>query len=610
MTTKTDSPDAGRRSAPSAQGASTAAVTTLPSTPANDGGAAEGAPHSESAGSDPGGSFPRNSPESFKPSGTDDESWRTANPKTRIDPTRYERVVEAMRLVRRLKPDKRHSERNYLYVSKGALYDHIRQCLAECGLHVRTRLEKPIEVCAELDLGSTRSSSKSNVATIEIDVSFAFAAPLDGPEAPLHWERRPLSGPCRDVQSQGHLWGLTRKYWLQDALLVSEDDSGQTTTVDPEQDRIDGGSMERVGRQRSHRGSGRNREWDDGPPNDSAPDDSPPDDRPPEDPPVDPSIDIEEKILRGVDRAGLSPADAAKLREESGDDPAKMLRALINIVAKKDADAASIQPTTGSKSETDPEAAPDTDPAARPATDNLTFTERKTVVAATRNAAIPDETVGRIIRGLLGAPTIGKLTLAEINGAVERYKVEVPAAASWADVMIAVLKHLRDRAPATDSSENSAADGGEDGSAPPPRGGEPASGDSQPLDSVEAGHANIAAASMLTLEIKDRTAAERIKNNHYETWRERSAAIDAAIAEADRRTTRTPRPAGGSRQRRAEDSSRGGDGERPEPLSLSEQVAFQLRNIPNDEIAILKKMAKGDEKKLLELAEKYHSSGK
>ena len=257
-----------------------------------------------------------------------------------------------------------------------------------------------------------------------------------------------------------------------------------------------------------------------------------------------------------------------------------------------------------------PEAAAGTDPDGRPATDNLTFTERKTVVAATRNAAIPDETVGRIIRGLLGAPTIGKLTLAEINGAVERYNVDVPAAASWPDVMIAVLKHLRDRAPAKDSSENSAADGGEDGSAPPPRGGEPSSGDAQPLDSVEAAHANIAAASMLTLEKKDRTAAERIKNNYYETWRERSAAIDAAIAEADRRSTRTPRPAGGSRQRRAEDSSRGGNGERPEPLSLSEQVAFQLRNIPNDEIAILKKMAKGDEKKLLELAEKYHSSGK
>ena len=50
---------------------------------------------------------------------------------------------------------------------------------------------------------------------------------------------------------------------------------------------------------------------------------------------------------------------------------------------------------------------------------------------------------------------------------------------------------------------------------------------------------------MLTLEKKDRTAAERIKNNYYETWRERSAAIDAAIAEADRRSTRTPRPAGG-----------------------------------------------------------------
>ena len=154
-----------------------------------------------------------------------------------------------------------------------------------CGLHVRSRLNKPIEVCADLDLGSTRSN-KSNVATIEIDVSFAFAAPLDGPDAPLHWEQRPLSGPCRDVQSQGHLWSLTRKYWLQDALLVSEDDAGQTAAIDPEQDQIDGSSMERVGRQRARRNSGRSRQWDNEPPNEP-----PPDDRPPEEPPVDPSID-------------------------------------------------------------------------------------------------------------------------------------------------------------------------------------------------------------------------------------------------------------------------------------------------------------------------------
>ena len=57
----------------------------------------------------------------FTPSVSDDgDTWR-GDPARRIDPTRYERVVAAMKLVRRLKPDKRHSERNYPYVSKAAL---------------------------------------------------------------------------------------------------------------------------------------------------------------------------------------------------------------------------------------------------------------------------------------------------------------------------------------------------------------------------------------------------------------------------------------------------------------------------------------------------------
>ena len=103
----------------------------------------------------------------FTPSVSDDGSTWRGDPARRIDSTRYERVVAAMKLVRRLKPDKRHNERGYPYVSKAALYDHIRQCLAACGLHVRTRLNKPIEVCADLDLGSTRSSNK-NVAKLTI----------------------------------------------------------------------------------------------------------------------------------------------------------------------------------------------------------------------------------------------------------------------------------------------------------------------------------------------------------------------------------------------------------------------------------------------------------
>ena len=157
--------------APFAAAANGAAEDGHPSAAAEAGGASEAQVPSAGNGSD---SETDLTPpvteviaEGFTPSVSDDGSTWRGDPARRIDPTRYERVVAAMKLVRRLKPDKRHSERGYPYVSKAALYDHIRQCLAACGLHVRSRLNKPIEVCADLDLGSTRSSNK-NVAKLTI----------------------------------------------------------------------------------------------------------------------------------------------------------------------------------------------------------------------------------------------------------------------------------------------------------------------------------------------------------------------------------------------------------------------------------------------------------
>ena len=74
---------------------------------------------------------------------------KEGDPRDRVDPTRFARVVLAMKRVKRLKPDKQHGEHNYPYVSKAAVYDHIRECLADCGLHIRARLNKPIEISAE-----------------------------------------------------------------------------------------------------------------------------------------------------------------------------------------------------------------------------------------------------------------------------------------------------------------------------------------------------------------------------------------------------------------------------------------------------------------------------
>ena len=75
--------------------------------------------------------------------------WKEGDPKDRVDPTRFARVTLAMKRIRRLTPDRQHSDQNYPYASKGAVYDHIRECLADCGLHIRARLNKPIEISAE-----------------------------------------------------------------------------------------------------------------------------------------------------------------------------------------------------------------------------------------------------------------------------------------------------------------------------------------------------------------------------------------------------------------------------------------------------------------------------
>lgn len=226
--------------------------------------------------------------------------WKEGDPTDRVDPTRFARVTLAMKRIRRLTPDKQHSDQNYPYVSKAAVYDLVREALAECGLHIRTKLNKAIEVSAELDLGATRSNKAEGGDDRDRHlVRVRGAARRPGRADALG--AAAARGPCRSVQSQGHLWALARKYWLNDVLLVSTEEEG--AAINPEHDTIDRSSYERISRRRGGRRSRRDDAPPDGP--------QPPDDASQEPPAeFDPSINREEKILRGIERAGLSEAEA------------------------------------------------------------------------------------------------------------------------------------------------------------------------------------------------------------------------------------------------------------------------------------------------------------
>ena len=61
-----------------------------------------------------------------------------------------------------------------------------------------------------------------------IDVEFALAGPLDGPEAALAWERRACIGFDAEA-SEEVLLDEARRYWLSDKLLLPTEANAHPT---------------------------------------------------------------------------------------------------------------------------------------------------------------------------------------------------------------------------------------------------------------------------------------------------------------------------------------------------------------------------------------------
>ncbi len=136
----------------------------------------------------------------------------------RSDPTGGRRLIEAMRLTESLVDDMLPlvecvlgngcTDDESLKAAALAAYEKASGVLTEVGLEVRQRA-----------LQYTIVAVPGRTAALRIDVEFALAAPLDGADAPLRWERRSYIG-CDAEASEQFLLDSARRYWIADQLML------------------------------------------------------------------------------------------------------------------------------------------------------------------------------------------------------------------------------------------------------------------------------------------------------------------------------------------------------------------------------------------------------
>ena len=159
------------------------------------------------------------------------------NMNMRTDPTTGTRLVEAIRrmtpLVAHMSSLIEHAPRavdidpESLRQAARATYVKACEVLADAGLEIRQRALK-----------YTVTNVPGRDAGLRIDVEFALAGPLDGPEAALAWERRPYIGFDAEA-SKEVLLEEARRYWLSDKLLLPTEADAHPT------DGIEGGPAPR-----------------------------------------------------------------------------------------------------------------------------------------------------------------------------------------------------------------------------------------------------------------------------------------------------------------------------------------------------------------------------
>ena len=407
--------------------------------------------------------------------------------RTRIDPTRGQRIVKAMELLEPFTYDSKNEHNHYRYASAAKVYGIVQNVLAKAGLHVRKKLFSIDVVEVDLPAARSRQSSTKSALTVRLDAAFAFAAPDDGPDAVLAWERRVYWGPVRDIQSEQAIWTYYQRYWLTDALLLSsfdpslEIDARGDTGVDPEGvQRIESG---RRARQRAERG------YDDPPP--------PPSEH------SEQAIDYDAIIERGREKNEMTHDQLTEVFLECGNDKGKVITALSarykETLARQQAEADAARALAGE--EHPPPAreqapAPETAPAggnqgAPPAPGDgtraaapagaahagarepaasatpLTGDEIRPVYEKIVAGDISPDTMRRIVQDYLKAPQLKNVTREQITAAKNAAKLQLPPGTGVADTLWAVI---RDASLKIEDEQNGAAGAADGDTAKEPEG--------------------------------------------------------------------------------------------------------------------------------------------
>ena len=165
-------------------------------------------------------------------------------------------------------------------------------------------------------------------------------------------------------------------------------------------------------------------------------DDAPPHTEPTgEETTVDPSIDIADRIRRGVSRAGLSPTEVEELHQRHNGDETAVLRELVDVVNRLEAEAGegAGEPTS------DPAESGGKTPAALQI---LKRDERQTVIDTLRRAGIPDTDVKAVIQKRLKAEALASLELGQLSAAARKIGFKPSATLSRAGWAAAILEKL------------------------------------------------------------------------------------------------------------------------------------------------------------------------
>ena len=453
--------------------------------------------------------------------------------------------------------------------------------------------------------------------TIAIDASFAFAAPKDGPQAALAWERRIYYVPIQDIQSMQALWTYAYRYWITDKFLIS--------TYDP--------SIEMDHRGDTHLEPAAVHELDERSHTRSQYQ------RPSPSEHITKVHDHEAIIDRGVQELGLSQKALENLKQKYQGDTGLVIKELCAMVLEKQAadevvsTAADVLTDTHTRVEPEPEdhrGAPDQgdpdDPGpAGPdgqADDQqggrLTDDQLRKVIREIENAQIETSTMQEIVHTRLGADKITNVTLDAITNAATAAQLKLPTDTPMDEVLFAVIRNAAVTIEDRKSKEEKNGSG-----APAPEAHTESGNGTEKGDNESFIYDGMAKSSENELREMNPELATKLAKRTYPTTEARVNAFDAALtgertrtAHESARATMTPntpsaaKPSNEAKKTAKPSSpdSRPGDDTKEKTMEEEIEKVIKENKLTKNEVSTLRGLSRGNNHKLLKLLQNLASN--